>query len=89
MCPMRFILVFFSLVVAGYLAFKASWFSGTADLTSTQQSDGVDVKATDGAFKRGYAKLISGLWTLVDMATGRYLWRTVASQKNEAHATTS
>ncbi|KAH7279979.1 hypothetical protein KP509_37G046200 [Ceratopteris richardii] len=80
MCPMRFILVFFSLFVAGYLACKAFWTSGPEDLSSADGNDAVEDKKREGALKMGCVKFRCGMWTLVEMASGRYLWRAVTSQ---------
>lgn len=85
MCPMRFILVLASLVVASYLLCKAFWMNGEDDPISKEESDATEVEEK-GVLKRGYTKFVSGMWTLVDMASGRYLWRTMALQENEAKA---
>ncbi|KAH7387937.1 hypothetical protein KP509_16G049500 [Ceratopteris richardii] len=84
MCPMRFLLVFFSLIVAAYLACKTYWMTGTEDAISSDQKDGAEeVNERDSAFKRVYAKISSGMWCLVDMLSGRYLWFTLTSRSKQ------
>lgn len=83
---MRFILVLASLVIAGYLACKSLWMNGEDDPIVKDESHGTEVEEKEGVLKRGYTKCVSGLWTLVDMASGRYLWRAMASQENEGKA---
>ncbi|XP_010453587.1 PREDICTED: uncharacterized protein LOC104735479 [Camelina sativa] len=71
MCPLRFILVFFSAVLAGYMAWRTV--NASPELFSDEPSP---VKAND---KQGRSnskrKVENGLWMFVDMASGRYLWR--------------
>ncbi|KAJ4845957.1 hypothetical protein Tsubulata_035373 [Turnera subulata] len=82
MCPMRFILVFFSAVLAGYFA----W------MTVSSPSPGVDddcVASNDAATlqeKQEFSlkrMIQSGFWVFVDMASGRYLWRNLKEMKKD------
>ncbi|KAB2006437.1 hypothetical protein ERO13_D11G310500v2 [Gossypium hirsutum] len=81
MCPMRFLLVFFSAILAGYFAWR------TAVGSSVDADDGVsEVSRTivakneqDFSFKM---MVKNGFWVLVDMASGRYLWRNFKALKN-------
>ncbi|KAH7279978.1 hypothetical protein KP509_37G046100 [Ceratopteris richardii] len=79
MCPMRFVLIFFSLIVAGFLALQAFSMTNIVDPSSSERNLPKDTKARDGTIKPWYAKVSSGLWALLDMATGSYLWRILVS----------
>ncbi|ESQ41426.1 hypothetical protein EUTSA_v10015306mg [Eutrema salsugineum] len=71
MCPLRFVLVFFSVALAGYFAWM------TANSSPELNSDDSPVEAKDKD-KQGLnlkSKMENGLWMFVDMASGRYLWR--------------
>ncbi|XP_077210210.1 methyltransferase-related protein [Tasmannia lanceolata] len=79
MCPLRFILIFFSATLAGYFAWKSLRSDGedesSGDLT-------VEKKSTDGNEEFGFRKVMErGFWVLVDMASGRYLWRNLREVK--------
>ncbi|XP_018838382.1 uncharacterized protein LOC109004317 [Juglans regia] len=80
MCPMRFILVFFSAMLAAYFAWKTVHSSPqtdkilediTLDKTSTIDKPEFNLKKT----------IQECFWVFVDMASGRYLWRNL--RKNE------
>ncbi|KAF8096747.1 hypothetical protein N665_0302s0021 [Sinapis alba] len=72
MCPLRFVLVFFSAVLAGYFAWR------TVDSLPDLISEDLPVEAKDKDDKQGHGfkrKMGNGFWMFVDMASGRYLWR--------------
>ncbi|CAK8542837.1 unnamed protein product [Lathyrus sativus] len=73
MCPLRFILIFFSAVLAAYLAWTTM--SSTTleiDFTSGNHKD----KSSSDKDNFSIIKMIkNGLWALIDMASGRYLWK--------------
>ncbi|CAL0299236.1 unnamed protein product [Lupinus luteus] len=79
MCPLRFILVFFSAVLAGYFAWrtvrstpKIDFASGGSAVEKDDKKEGFDMK-----------KMVqNGFWVFVDMASGRYLWRNLRSNNN-------
>ncbi|KAL5079341.1 hypothetical protein RYX36_007762 [Vicia faba] len=74
MCPLRFILVFFSAVLAGYYAWKTVFSSPKVDLASDDSIE--EEKSSLKKEQFGFIKMIqSGFWVFVDMASGRYLWR--------------
>ncbi|OMO62343.1 hypothetical protein CCACVL1_22884 [Corchorus capsularis] len=81
MCPMRFLLVFFSAVLAGYVAWR----------TARSSSDIDDDVVSEGSEKTAVAKqefsfkmmVQNGFWVFVDMASGRYLWRNLKELKND------
>ncbi|XP_010454038.1 PREDICTED: uncharacterized protein LOC104735868 [Camelina sativa] len=75
MCPLRFLLVFFSAVLAGYFAWKTV--SSTLELISDDSP--VELNEKEGlGFKK---KMENGFWVFVDMASGRYLWRNLKEMK--------
>ncbi|XP_062167503.1 uncharacterized protein LOC133873765 [Alnus glutinosa] len=81
MCPMRFLLVFFSAILAGYFAWQTARSSpetdkiledSTVEKTSMKDKQEFDVKNT----------IQDGFWVFVDMASGRYLWRNLRDMRN-------
>ncbi|KAF4397174.1 hypothetical protein G4B88_009020 [Cannabis sativa] len=86
MCPLRFLLVFFSAVLAAYFAWKTTHSSssssssqnlGYKDLTNEKNSSPKEGQET--SFKR---MVENSFWVFVDMASGRYLWRNMKEMKN-------
>nr|TKR90818.1 hypothetical protein D5086_0000229040 [Populus alba] len=81
MCPLRFILVFFSAVLAGYFAWRTVRSSpeiddfvsddSTAEKTSLREKQEFNFKRI----------IQNGFWVFVDMASGRYLWRNFKEMK--------
>ncbi|KAG7551068.1 hypothetical protein ISN45_Aa06g017860 [Arabidopsis thaliana x Arabidopsis arenosa] len=74
MCPMRFLLVFFSAVLAGYFAWKTVSSSPEFD-----SSDELNEKQELNLKK----KMENGFWVFVDMASGRYLWRNLKEMREK------
>ncbi|KAK9123400.1 hypothetical protein Sjap_013002 [Stephania japonica] len=83
MCPLRAILVFFSAMLAGYFAWKTAR-SSSSLFPSLAFEDSVSETATPMALPKekikkqefSFRKVVKdGLLVLVDMASGRYLWR--------------
>ncbi|KAL3631616.1 hypothetical protein CASFOL_024600 [Castilleja foliolosa] len=77
MCPLRFILVFFSAALAGYLAWRTISSSDESDITKPDQEDD---SSSNIQYKQDsqFLKMVqNGFWVFVDMASGRYLWRNV------------
>ncbi|KAL7113838.1 hypothetical protein ACP275_04G083700 [Erythranthe tilingii] len=83
MCPLRIILIFLSATLAGFFVLR--------NLNSSPDplnDDGVDV--AEEAESTGSAPMSSkvcaavgkGFWTFVDMASGKYLWRNLASSSS-------
>ncbi|CAN6839454.1 unnamed protein product [Brassica oleracea] len=76
MCPLRFVLVFFSVALARYFA----WKTVDSSLELNSEDSPVEAKEKDDnqglGFKR---KMCNGFWMFVDMASGRYLWRNLKS----------
>ncbi|KAL3632374.1 hypothetical protein CASFOL_025358 [Castilleja foliolosa] len=78
MCPLRFILVFISAALAGYLAWRTiSSSDESVDITKPDQEDDYNAN-TQQKQESEFLKMVqNGLWVFVDMASGRYLWRNV------------
>lgn len=83
MCPLRFILVFFSAILAGFLAWRS--FRSTPELDTAFSEDFVADKqasSNDDKQERNLKMMIQdGFWVFVDMASGRYLWRNLKGMK--------
>ncbi|OIW12277.1 hypothetical protein TanjilG_06066 [Lupinus angustifolius] len=79
MCPLRFILVFFSAVLAGYFAWRTVGSTPEIDLASSGSAMEKDNKKEAFDFKK---MVQNGFWGFVDMASGRYLWRNLKSKNN-------
>ncbi|KAG6546001.1 hypothetical protein Mapa_012663 [Marchantia paleacea] len=82
MCPMRIFLVFFSALLASYFAWRnynKTEKPGILDFTEDETEVFGD-KAEENSASEVSAKLRSGFWTFIDMATGRYLWQNLRPQ---------
>ncbi|KAG7019097.1 hypothetical protein SDJN02_18055, partial [Cucurbita argyrosperma subsp. argyrosperma] len=79
MCPLRFILIFLSATLAGFFVLrnlKSQPQDFEADDNSETHSNDVSTNsASSSSFSKVSSAMQSGFWTLVDMASGRYLWR--------------
>ncbi|KAJ6291266.1 hypothetical protein OIU76_023344 [Salix suchowensis] len=98
MCPLRLILIFLSATLAGFFVIKnlkSSPFSATTDTidddstTTTTDNSRSSPHASDYSSSSRFSKVKSGVemgfWTLVDMASGKYLWRQLGfSSKRES-----
>ncbi|EOY11227.1 Methyltransferase-related protein, putative [Theobroma cacao] len=81
MCPMRFLLVFFSAVLAGYVAWRTVRSSSDIDDVVSEDSDKMVAKdKQEFSFRR---MVQNGFWVFVDMASGRYLWRNLKEMKTD------
>ncbi|GAB2266812.1 hypothetical protein Dimus_001799 [Dionaea muscipula] len=84
MCPLRFILVFFSAVLAGYVAWRSlrspSLQNDDDDrdaglLAASEDSSGEKMELDNGGRRSLKRMTRDGIWMFIDMASGRYLWR--------------
>ncbi|CAH2072460.1 unnamed protein product [Thlaspi arvense] len=78
MCPLRFLLVFFSAVLAGYFAWK------TASSSPELDSDDSPLELNDKQGLSFKKKMENGFWVFVDMASGRYLWRNLKEMREKS-----
>ncbi|XP_058742160.1 uncharacterized protein LOC131614613 [Vicia villosa] len=84
MCPLRFILIFFSAVLAAYLA----WTTMSSTTTEIDFTSG-DHKDKSSSDKDNFSTIKNGLWVLVDMASGRYLWKNLRSTNDHVQLQSS
>ncbi|OAY41939.1 uncharacterized protein LOC110623431 [Manihot esculenta] len=83
MCPLRFILVFFSAVLAGYFAWRSVRSSPEIDSINSDDST-VERKPLNHKREFNVKKMIqNGFWVFVDMASGKYLWRNVKEMRKD------
>lgn len=76
--------MFFSAALAGYLAWRTANSLPTESEDSTQENSST---STQGKHELGFVKIIqNGFWVLIDMASGRYLWKNIRQLKNEEEA---
>ncbi|KAJ4721252.1 putative Methyltransferase-related protein [Melia azedarach] len=82
MCPLRFILVFFSAVLAGFFAWRTVRSSPEElDQVVSDDSEKTTLKEKEGFNLKRVVQ--NGFWVFVDMASGRYLWRNLREMKND------
>ncbi|KAL5767904.1 hypothetical protein ACOSQ2_014687 [Xanthoceras sorbifolium] len=85
MCPLRFILVFFSAVLAGYFAWRTVR-SSPEEEVGNFFSEEVSEDSTSLKDKQEFSLkrvVQNGFWVFVDMASGRYLWRNLKEMKKD------
>jgi len=68
MCPLRFVLIFLSAGLAAFFAFTSFGESSIVDASEYPEASRTQEE------KKGLSRVSSACSTLVDMATGRYLW---------------
>ncbi|KAJ7976378.1 Methyltransferase-related protein [Quillaja saponaria] len=87
MCPLRFILVFFSAILAGYLAWRAV--SSSPETGISFEDSAIETKSSkDEGFN--FKKMIqNGFWVFVDMASGKYMWRNLREMNREKEVKSS
>ncbi|KAI0494538.1 hypothetical protein KFK09_024676 [Dendrobium nobile] len=78
MCPLRFILVFLSATLAGYFAWKS--IRSPTSCAALEDPDGEE--HSEGELKKDRSVRVGrmigdGFWMVLDMASGRYLWRII------------
>ncbi|KAB1996045.1 hypothetical protein ES319_D13G203500v1 [Gossypium barbadense] len=80
MCPLRFLLVFLSAVLAGYVTWRTAHSSsnidddggGNGNVVSEDSGKIVAIEKQEISSKR---KVQNAFWVFVDMASGKYLSR--------------
>ncbi|KAL8162263.1 hypothetical protein V2J09_013752 [Rumex salicifolius] len=83
MCPLRFILVFFSAILAGYFAWRSFGSSPGVDFAVANDSEDYKASMEDDQKQEKNMRMmiVDGFWVFVDMASGRYLWRNFKEMK--------
>ncbi|CAM6117682.1 unnamed protein product [Calypogeia fissa] len=93
MCPMRVFLILFSAILACYLAWRNYSKNDQLSLLHESEQLGEDSKAVgaDGSASKQQirSKLSASFWTLVDMASGRYLWKGIKSLESATESKNS
>ncbi|OIW17553.1 hypothetical protein TanjilG_08831 [Lupinus angustifolius] len=86
MCPLRLILIFLSATLAGFFVFRnlrsQPQIEDDDNIVPPQSTSDSSNPSSNGNSKVRVA-LESGFWTFVDMASGRYLWRNMASSSSK------
>ncbi|CAN4100887.1 unnamed protein product [Withania somnifera] len=84
MCPLRFVLVFFSALLAGYVAWKSVGGSNDdEDFVVETRNKAKEERQEFNSVELKFPKIIqNGFWVFVDMASGKYLWRNIKSLHN-------
>ncbi|KQJ92561.1 uncharacterized protein LOC100829146 [Brachypodium distachyon] len=89
MCPLRVILIFLSATVAGFFLLRGLNAGGNEflddDCSSEPESPRAAAAAVPLRSKVGSA-VRTGFWTTVDMASGRYLWRTLVAPPSDSES---
>ncbi|KAK7818531.1 uncharacterized protein LOC112001392 [Quercus suber] len=81
MCPMRFILVFFSAILAGYFAWRTVRSSPeTENIFEDSTVENISMKDKQEFNLR--KTIHNGFCVFVNMASGRYLWRNLRDMRN-------
>ncbi|KAK9671752.1 hypothetical protein RND81_12G052200 [Saponaria officinalis] len=76
MCPLRFILVLFSALLAVYFAWRSA--------RSLDQNDQqLNTSVISQKLSMMLQMIKDGFWVFVDMASGRYLWRKLKGIKED------
>ncbi|KAL6953750.1 hypothetical protein U1Q18_049768 [Sarracenia purpurea var. burkii] len=83
MCPLRFILVFFSAILAGYFAWRTVRSSPETDIVALEGSNTEKMSPKEKAEFNFKQTILNGFWVFVDMASGRYLWRNLREMKRD------
>ncbi|EEH58386.1 uncharacterized protein MICPUCDRAFT_56105 [Micromonas pusilla CCMP1545] len=82
MCPMRWVLLLFSGIIAGYLAWTSSWFSASGEDVGEAPRGG------DEGARRGRATADGGVasWArfAIDGLSGRYLYMMLHASRKDA-----
>ncbi|GMP92760.1 hypothetical protein CsSME_00042848 [Camellia sinensis var. sinensis] len=89
MCPLRFILLFFSAILAGYFAWRTVRSFPDMDI-STLEGSQMEKTSSKDKQELDLKKMIqNGFWVFVDMASGGYLWRNLREMKKDANVKSS
>ncbi|XP_047332936.1 uncharacterized protein LOC124936478 [Impatiens glandulifera] len=85
MCPLRFILIFLSAVLAGFFVLKN--INSQSDISDDQSDDtslNLPADSPPNRSSKVWGAMSTGFWTFVDMASGRYLWRNLTSSSSRS-----
>ncbi|CAK9142700.1 unnamed protein product [Ilex paraguariensis] len=83
MCPLRIILIFLSATLAGFFVLRNLKSQPQVVHTDDSVNNPSESSSTsDKQSSKVWGAIGAGLWTCVDMASGRYLWRTLVSSSS-------
>ncbi|CAM0950476.1 unnamed protein product [Alopecurus aequalis] len=77
MCPLRVILIFLSATVAGFFLLRG--LNAEPDFFQDADEGSESPRAAVPLHSKVGSAVKTGFWTTVDMASGRYLWRTLVA----------
>ncbi|KAM1549024.1 hypothetical protein ACFX1Z_010137 [Malus domestica] len=94
MCPLRFILIFFSAALAAFFALRnlENLFQDSTTCADHHQELLSSLKgqsASPSLSSKVASAAGKGFWTFVDMASGHYLWRTLVSSSSSSSSYTA
>ncbi|CAL5354539.1 unnamed protein product [Camellia sinensis] len=89
MCPLRFILVFFSAILAGYFAWRTVRSFPDMDILTLEGSQMEKTSSKDKQELDLKKMIQNGFWVFVDIASGGYLWRNLREIKKDANVKSS
>ncbi|GMP92758.1 hypothetical protein CsSME_00042846 [Camellia sinensis var. sinensis] len=89
MCPLRFILVFFSAILAGYFAWRTVRSFPDTDMLTLEGSLMEKTSSKDKQELDLKKMIQNGFWVFVDMASGRHLWRNLREMKKDVYVKSS
>ncbi|KAK6943103.1 hypothetical protein RJ641_028482 [Dillenia turbinata] len=75
MCPLRLILMFLSMALAGFMALRHARSWNLVDSADKSDQDSPSISRLE----KVKSCLGRTFWTLVDMASGKYLWKNLVS----------
>ncbi|VAH93071.1 unnamed protein product [Triticum turgidum subsp. durum] len=77
MCPLRVILIFLSATIAGFFLLRG--LNAEPDLFQDDDAAATNCQGPRPQHLKVASAAKTGFWTMVDMASGRYLWRTLVA----------
>ncbi|XP_021898238.1 uncharacterized protein LOC110814950 [Carica papaya] len=85
MCPLRFILVFLSAILAGYFAWRTV--RSSPEIEQVCDDYRIEKNKLKDEEQFNFKRMIqNGFWVFVDMASGRYLWRNMREMRKDKKA---
>ncbi|PRQ42742.1 hypothetical protein RchiOBHm_Chr3g0460941 [Rosa chinensis] len=88
MCPLRFILILLSTTLAGFFLLRNIASENDSEICAPSNNglQEPDASSSPSFSCKVASAMRSAFWTSVDMASGRYLWRTLVSSSSSVHS---
>ncbi|KAG8050804.1 hypothetical protein GUJ93_ZPchr0009g1720 [Zizania palustris] len=86
MCPLRVILIFLSATIAGFFLIRGLNAEPDPDLLHDDDDGSESPRAAAPLHSKVGSAMKTGFWTVVDMASGKYLWRTLVSPSTKCES---